>query len=115
MVPIVRHLENQRGKPRKFIERKIMYSKINVVGAAPQCVLWGIKDGLFGGSLRKYYSSLQAEFDKELFDGSFLEYSESGGDRSVYIKDLVARVVGPMTKRSQRELDRIIKANTKAK
>ena len=43
-----------------------MYSKVNVVGAAPQGVLWGIKDGLFGGSLTKNYPSLQAEFDKEL-------------------------------------------------
>jgi len=92
-----------------------MYSKVNVVGAAPQGVLWGIKDGLFGGSLTKNYPSLQAEFDKELFDGSFLEYSESGGDRSVYMIDLVARVVGPLTKRSQKELDRIIKDNIKVK
>ena len=83
-----------------------------LIGAAPQGVLWGIKDGLFGGKLKKHYPALQKEFDKKMFDGDFLQFAESGGDRSVYMRDLVARVVGPLTKIAQKELERIIKDAT---
>ena len=102
------------GETRRYDGRSLMVKKLKWrIGVAPQGVLWGIKDGLFGGRLKKHYPALQKGHDKELFDGDFVQFVDSGGDRTVYIRDLVARVAGPLSKIAQKEFERIIKDNTR--
>ena len=86
-------------------------------GVAPQAVLWGIKDGQFGGKLKSFYSTLQKMHDKELYRHAMNNFSDFGGDRTAYIKDLINRGIDvPLSKGAQKELEQIIKSvSTKPK
>ena len=115
-------IEHKDQKERDAIIRKyydMAEEKLDekLIGAAPQSVLWGIKDGQFGGRLKRYYPILQKMHDKELKTHAMNNFSKYGGDRTAYIKDLISRGIdGPLGKAAQQELEKIIKdVSTKPK
>lgn len=95
---------------KEEVELDEKVDKEKLKGAPPQSVLWGIKDGQFGGRLKYAYPTLQKMHDKELPKHAFNNFSKFGGDRTAYIKDLIARGVDkPLSKAAQKEIDKIIK------
>jgi len=102
------------GKP---IKEEVELDEIKFSGAPPQPFLWGIKDGQFGGRLKRYYPTLQKMHDDDMKKDGVNYLKKFNGDRTAYIRDLIKRGIDePLPKVAQKEIEKIIKnVSTKPK